>query len=181
MDTYYERECSGPDSVPGPIPPDPFPSSKPPLPNPQRPHSPTRPPIPKLLVSMFIVTWLYLFGMWSTGSAQLASGPPPAQQPPLASGPLPAQQPPRVSSPVPQPPVVISPVPQAGALAGDGISARIVTSSTTNRLAPNFRGAGRGLPGMPGGPPLNSSLGARDPRPPTVGPLFCDPVVDFPC
>jgi hypothetical protein len=169
MDTHYKRECSGPGSDAGPVPPDPFPSSKPPLPNPQPPHPPTRPPIPTLLVSVFIVTWFYLLGMWSTGSAQLASSP------------LPAQQPPVVSSPIPQPPVVISPVPSAGASAGSGTSAKIITPATTNRLAPNFRGAGRGLPGMPGGPPLNSSLGARDPRPPTVGPLFCDPVVDFPC
>jgi hypothetical protein len=123
----------------------------------------------KLFVSAFIAVCFNLLGIWSPGSAQVASGP------------LPAQQPPVVSSPTPQPPAVSSPVPPVGAPAGSGISAKIITSATTNRLAPNFRSAGRGLPGMPGGPPLTSSLGARDPRPPTVGPLFCDPAVDFPC
>lgn len=113
----------------------------------------------KLFVSVFAATCFNLLGVWSTGSAQLAPNPLPAQQPP----------------------VVISPVPPVGAPNAGGISARIITPSTTNRLAPPFRSAGRGLPGMPGGPPLNSPLGARDPQPPTVGPLFCDPVVDFPC
>jgi hypothetical protein len=122
----------------------------------------------KLLLSVFAAA-CFLFGMWSTGSAQLASGPLPGQQSPVAI------------SPIPRSPVVISPVPPAGAPNAGGISASIITPSTTNRLAPNFRSAGRGLPGMPGGPPLSSPLGARDPQPPTVGPLFCDPVVDFPC
>ncbi|HWF60644.1 MAG TPA: hypothetical protein VN666_10100 [Nitrospira sp.] len=135
-----------------------------PLPNP-----PSRPTIPQLLVSMFAATCFSLLGMCSTGSAQLASGPLPGQQSPVAI------------SPIPRSPVVISPVPPAGAPAAGGISAQIITLPTTNRLAPNFRSAGRGLPGMPGGPPLNSPLGARDPRPVTVGPLFCDPIVDFPC
>ena len=38
--------------------------------------------------------------------------------------------------------------------------------------------------GMQGGPPINAPVGARDPsagymRPPTVGPLFCDKILDF--
>ena len=46
--------------------------------------------------------------------------------------------------------------------------------------------AGRGLPGMAGGPPLKSPLGAQDPsasymRPPVIGPLFCDPSIDITC
>lgn len=147
--------------------PSPFPSPQPPWPNPQPPNPPTRPPIPQLLVSMFAAICFSLGG-WSTGSAQIAPGTLPAQQ---SSG-------------------VISPVPPVGAPASSGISARVITPSTTNRLAPSperpenargFRSAGRGLPGMPGGPPLTSPLGAREPRAPTVGPLFCDPVVDFPC
>lgn len=155
------HEIERPDPDPGPVPPDPspFPSPQPPLPNPQPPNPPTRPPIPQLLVSMFAATCFSLLGMWSTGSAQIAPGLLPTQQPPVA----------------------ISPVPPVGAPASSGISARIITPSTTNRLAPNFRSAGRGLPGMPGGPSLTSPLGARDPRPPKVGSLFCDPVVDFPC
>ena len=108
---------------------------------------------------LFVVTCFSLLGGWSTGSAQITPDTLPAQQPP----------------------VVISPIPEVGAPASRGISAKIITSATTNRLTPNFRSAGRGLPGMPGGPSLSSPLGARDPRPPTVGPLFCDPVVDFPC
>ena len=46
--------------------------------------------------------------------------------------------------------------------------------------------AGRGLPGMPGGPPLKSPMGAQDPsasymRPPVIGPLFCDPSINIAC
>jgi hypothetical protein len=46
--------------------------------------------------------------------------------------------------------------------------------------------AGRGLPGMSGGPSLKSPLGAQDPsvsymRPPVIGPLFCDPSINITC
>jgi hypothetical protein len=45
---------------------------------------------------------------------------------------------------------------------------------------------GRGLPGMPGGPPLNAPMGAQDPAarymsPQVIGPLFCDPAMNIPC
>jgi hypothetical protein len=61
-------------------------------------------------------------------------------------------------------------------------SASIASSS---RRGP-VRSAGRGLPGMPGGPPIKESLGYRDPasrymRPPVIGPLFCDPLRDEGC
>jgi hypothetical protein len=79
-----------------------------------------------------------------------------------------------------------------------GLPANILTPSTTNQLEPSsgpspsfnrlqtFGGAGRGLPGMPGGPPLQAPMGAQDPtadymRPPVIGPLFCDPAVNIPC
>lgn len=125
---------------------------------------------------MFAAICFSLLGGWSIGSAQLAP-----------EG-LPIQQSQQV-------PAVISPVPPMGAPQTGGISAEIITPATTNRLAHNlasrgstrgFAGAGRGLPGMLGGPPLTSPLGARDPssrfmRPQTIGPLFCDPAVEFPC
>jgi len=46
--------------------------------------------------------------------------------------------------------------------------------------------AGRGLPGMPGGPPVNAPWGAQDlsasfMRPPLIGPLECDLIVDPTC
>ena len=46
--------------------------------------------------------------------------------------------------------------------------------------------AGRGLPGMPGGPPIKGALGSQDPssaymRPPTIGALVCDPLIDGVC
>ena len=171
MKSRSESERPGPDPDPGPIPPDPSPFPPPPVPDPQPhpPNPPTRPPIPQLLGVLFAVMCCSLLGGWSIGSAQLASGPlPPAQQSP----------------------VVASPVPSAGAPASSGISAKIITPATTNRLAPSperpenargFRSAGRGLPGRPGGPPLTSPLGAREPRAPTIGPLFCDPLVDLSC
>jgi len=90
--------------------------------------------------------------------------------------------------------VTISPV-QPGSVPTRGLPANVITPATTNQLesgagapgnTPVFLGAGRGLPGMPGGPALSSPLGARDPatqymRPPTVGPLYCDPAVDVAC
>ena len=90
--------------------------------------------------------------------------------------------------------VTISPVQPASAPTR-GLPANVITPATTNQLKPAagapgstpvFLGAGRGLPGMPGGPALNSPLGARDPaaqymRPSTVGPLLCDPAVDVAC
>jgi hypothetical protein len=100
-------------------------------------------------------------------------------------------QPPNQTAPSP---VTISPI-QPSSAPTSGLPANVITPATTNQLqpaanapgrAPVFLGAGRGLPGMPGGPPVNSPLGARDPaaqymRPPTVGPLICDPAVDVAC
>jgi hypothetical protein len=96
-------------------------------------------------------------------------------------------------NPQAQSPVTISPIQPASAPTS-GLPANVVTPSTTNQLEPGgrsgqptpFGGAGRGLPGMPGGPPVNSPLGARDPtldymRPPSIGPLFCDPALNLPC
>ena len=53
-------------------------------------------------------------------------------------------------------------------------------------MGKSFGTAGRGLPGMPGGPPLTSPLGAQDPssrymRPVVIGPLFCDPSLNIDC
>lgn len=58
------------------------------------------------------------------------------------------------------------------------------TQSST--VGKTFGSVGRGLPGMPGGPPLNGRMGAQDPSPsymspPTVGPLLCDPELNIPC
>src|SRR5262245_15977717 len=94
-----------------------------------------------------------------------------------------------------QSPVTISPL-QSASTPIRGVPANILTPSTTNQLEPNaapqarggptFGSAGRGLPGMTGGPPLNRPMGAQDPSPgyltpPSVGPLFCDPDVNVPC
>ena len=172
MTSERQHPCPDPGPIPpdpSPFPPSPVPDPQPqPQPQPQPPSPPTRPPIPQLLGTLFASICFSLLGGWSTGSAQNAPGTLPAQQPP----------------------VVISPIPPVGAPASSGISAKIITPATTNRLAPSperpenakgFRSAGRGLPGMPGGPPLTSPLGARDPRAPTAGSLFCDPAVDSSC
>jgi hypothetical protein len=166
MKHLYESDCLGPGPDPGPIPPDPSPFPPPPVPDPQPqpPNPPTRPPVPQLLMSIFAVICCSLLGIWSIGTAQIVPDALPAQQPP----------------------VVISPIPPVGAPASGGISAKIITPATTKRLAPNFHSAGRRLPGMQGGPPLTSPLGARDPaaqfmRPSAIGPLFCDPAVDMSC
>ena len=75
-----------------------------------------------------------------------------------------------------------------------GVPGSIITPPTT----PGLRGIvisrpripvgipGRGLPGMSGRPPLKGPLGAQDPsasymRPPVIGPLFCDPLINISC
>jgi hypothetical protein len=50
----------------------------------------------------------------------------------------------------------------------------------------SLRSAGQGLPGMRGGPPIKGSLGYLDPasrymQPRTIGPLFCDPLLEGLC
>jgi hypothetical protein len=94
-----------------------------------------------------------------------------------------------------QSPVTISPIESTSAPTSR-FSANILTPSTINQLQPLselqprssniFTGAGRGLPGMPGGPSLKSSMGAQDPTaaymtPPVVGPLYCDPAINESC
>jgi hypothetical protein len=91
-----------------------------------------------------------------------------------------------------QSPVTISPTQPSSGPTG-GLPANVLTPATTSQEAtaatgriPVFSGAGGGLPGMPGGPAIHTPLGARDPatqymRPPTIGPLLCDPAVDLQC
>lgn len=94
-----------------------------------------------------------------------------------------------------QSPVTISPI-QPSSAPTSGLPANILTPSTTSQLQPDselrprrsniFNNAGRGLPGMSGGPPVKSPMGAQDPTadymtPRGVGPLFCDPAVNVPC
>lgn len=59
-------------------------------------------------------------------------------------------------------------------------------SNQSSSRGKSFGSAGQGLPGMPGGPAVNGTLGAQDPsgkymRPPVVPPLLCDPSIDLPC
>jgi hypothetical protein len=59
-------------------------------------------------------------------------------------------------------------------------------SSTISRPGISLAIEAHGLPGMPGGPPLNSAMGTQDPsarymRPPVIGPLFCDPSMNIAC
>jgi hypothetical protein len=106
-----------------------------------------------------------------------------------------AQTIPRPLQPQTQSPVTISPI-ESIAAPTSRFSANILTPSPINQLQPStelrprgsnfFNGAGRGLPGMPGGPSLKSSMGAQDPTaaymtPPVVGPLYCDPAVNVSC
>jgi hypothetical protein len=61
-----------------------------------------------------------------------------------------------------------------------------VGPTTSSSAGKRFGSAGRGLPGMPGGPPIKGSMGSQDPssrymRPPVIPPLSCDPAVNIPC
>lgn len=93
----------------------------------------------------------------------------------------------------------VPPNPQAGQVQPPlptlGVPGSIITPTTTPGLKgrPVISGAripmgiaGRGLPGMSGGPPIKSPMGAQDPsasymRPPVIGPLFCDPSINIAC
>lgn len=98
----------------------------------------------------------------------------------------------------PQPGQITTPQNQPSSAPTSGLPANVLTPSTTNQLAPStgaittfeqprvFGGAGQGLPGMQGGPPINSPMGAQDPsadymRPPAIGQLFCDPAINIAC
>jgi hypothetical protein len=75
------------------------------------------------------------------------------------------------------------------ATASPGTTSGITQAPTAGSIAPGpTTSAGRGLPGMPGGPPLNAPMGAgaRDPvstymRPIVIGPLECDLSLDPAC
>ena len=61
-----------------------------------------------------------------------------------------------------------------------------VGSSVSSSTGKTFGSAGRGLPGMPGGPPIKGLMGSQDPSsrfmiPPVIPPLLCDPAVNIPC
>jgi hypothetical protein len=61
-----------------------------------------------------------------------------------------------------------------------------VGSSVSSSTGKTFGSAGRGLPGMPGGPPIKGPMGSQDPSsrymtPPIIPPLLCDPAVNIPC
>lgn len=63
-----------------------------------------------------------------------------------------------------------------------------VNTAVSSSIGKSFGTVGRGLPGFPGGPPLNSppGVGVGDTstsimRPQTIPPLLCDPAVDIPC
>ena len=61
-----------------------------------------------------------------------------------------------------------------------------VGSSVSSSTGKRFGSAGRGLPGMPGGPPIKGSMGSQDPSsrfmtPPVISPLSCDLAVNIPC
>ena len=61
-----------------------------------------------------------------------------------------------------------------------------VASISSSSRPGSLRSAGQGLPGMPGGPPIRGPLGYQDPasaymRPPSIGPLQCDPFLDGVC
>jgi len=61
-----------------------------------------------------------------------------------------------------------------------------VGSTRSSSAGKRFGSAGRGFPGMLGGPPIKGSMGYQDPssgymRPPAIPPLLCDPAVNIPC
>jgi hypothetical protein len=79
----------------------------------------------------------------------------------------------------PTPPIL--PIPAT--IAGTGESPGLNQTVTREKLSPSV---GQRLPGMPGGPPLYTPMGAGDPtaaymRPLVVGPLSCNLALDPAC
>jgi len=77
-------------------------------------------------------------------------------------------------------------LPIGGVLDNSQSTAGVTSSTLMSRPGMSLGSAGRGLPGMPGGPALKALMGARDPsasymRPPVIGPLFCDPSINIAC
>jgi hypothetical protein len=134
---------------------------------------------------------LILFAAWTIALALWLPQFSPAQSVPGTFQPQSQLQPPGQAP-------VVAPQIQFFSAPTSALPANVLTPLTTSQLAPGtgavapfgpprpFGGAGRGLPGMPGGPPLKAPMGAQDPtddymRPPVIGPLFCDPAVNIPC
>ncbi len=85
-----------------------------------------------------------------------------------------------------QPSLPIAGVPGAAASGQAPTLTPIVSPAVGSGSQMSFGTAGRGLPGMPGGSPINAPMGAQDPsarymRPPVIGPLFCDPSLNIAC
>ena len=81
----------------------------------------------------------------------------------------------------------VTPLQPASSSAGTTVSVTPgVGTVMSSSVGKSFGTAGRGLPGLSGGAPVNSSIGSQDPsstfmRPPVIPPLLCDPAVDLPC
>jgi len=111
-----------------------------------------------------------------------------AQAPSPAPTPAPALQ--NQPTPLPQPSTptnVIRGVSSTGTAAGP-VSTPVtgVGNETSSSLGKSFGSVGNGLPGMPGGSPVNTTPGSKDPSPqymspPVIPPVLCDPAIDIPC
>lgn len=134
--------------------------------------------MPKRLLPILVLGILTGSGLSTLGSAQ--------------TGPTGLQPPSQLQTQIP-PQVTISPI-QPSSAPTSGLPANILTPATTTQFGPSpgvqtrsiFNSAGNGLPGMPGGPPVNTPAGVQDPSarymtPPVIGPLFCDPALDLLC
>lgn len=115
----------------------------------------------QLLTVRIVASALSVSSGWSTGFAQIDSTTPSVQR---------------------QTPAVISQL-QPLVAPTSGVSSKLIIRSTNNRSASSeSRSRSNIIRGRSGG----VASGMRDPatqfaRPPTVGPLFCDPVIDIPC
>jgi len=119
--------------------------------------------MPQLLRVLIVATTLGMLSGWSTGFAQVDFTSPSVQ---------------------PQTPAVISQL-QPFVAPTSGVSAKLITPSTNNRNR-SASSESRSSSNVVRGRSRGVASGMRDPmtqfmRPPTIGPLFCDPVIDIPC
>ena len=80
----------------------------------------------------------------------------------------------------------VAPTPGSVSLGVAGASAPGINTIASSNRPGSLRSAGRGLPGMAGGLPIKGPMGAQDPasrymQPRTIGPLFCDPLLEGLC
>jgi len=128
----------------------------------------------QVLINRLLVPMVLLLGLPAVGTAQSTS--------PSLNGT-------QSIVPLSQQATTLSETAAAPGTAGGVTPAQVapgIGTAASSSIGKSFGTVGRGLPGFPGGPPVNSTPGGVNTpaslmRPQTIPPLLCDPAVDIPC